>query len=211
MTTDWDRGVHDPFLRDDLRRCLAGDPGDRFVSGNELAERLRTIPQRRTALAEREAAERAARAEREAAERAAIRRRRFAVILASVAGLIVLLAIALGYGLYREQIQYRKLEREFYYATIAHAQKCIEELRFEPARELLAACPKRYRHWEWGRLQYLCNLDLMTLRGHSNRVYSVASARTASALRREAGTKQPNFGTRKRAANFGHSRGTGLR
>ena len=35
------------------------------------------------------------------------------------------------------------------------------------ARELLAACPIEHRNWEWGRLQYLCNLVFNGLKiGH---------------------------------------------
>jgi serine/threonine protein kinase len=47
MTTDWERGVRDPLLRDDLHHCLAGEPAERFSSADELAQRLRALPQRR--------------------------------------------------------------------------------------------------------------------------------------------------------------------
>lgn len=184
MTTDWERKVADPLLRDDVRRCLAGDPSERFSSGDELARALRTLNRRR-----------ADAAKREAAERTAVRRRRFVVTLAAVTGLFVLLGIALGYGLYREYKAHRatlaekdktdkareaeavereKAARQFYYANIVLIEKAIEELRFDTARALLASCPQRYRNWEWGRLQYLCNLDLMTLKGHSYWLHCVA-------------------------------------
>jgi WD40 repeat protein/class 3 adenylate cyclase len=177
LTTDWERHVADPLLRDDLHRCLAGDPSERFGNAGELAEGLRSLSQRRAALAEREAA-----------QRAAARRRRLAVVLTAAAGLLLLVVLALGYGLYREQVQRAaaeaaeqkalrekdKAEQQFYFANIALAEKCIEELRYDAAGELLTSCPKQYRHWEWGRLQYLCNLDLMTLKGHTRTVRSVA-------------------------------------
>lgn len=60
LTTDWERRVDDPLLIEDLRSCLAGNPADRFASADQLAQRLRTLPQRRAALAERETAEQAA-------------------------------------------------------------------------------------------------------------------------------------------------------
>jgi WD40 repeat protein len=153
MTTDWEQHVEDPLLREDLRHCLAGEPGERFAGAADLANRLYTLPQRRAELAEREAA-----------ERAAARRRRIAVILVSAAGLFVLLAIALGLGLLQALRGKEKTEYELYISTIAQVEKCINDLRFNEARTLLARCPEKYRGWEWGHLQYRCNPDLMTMR-----------------------------------------------
>lgn len=163
VTTDWKKDVDDSLLADDLEKCFAGDPGERFAGVIDLAQRLRTLPQRRIALAKRKAA-----------ERAAIRRRRFAVVFASSAGLLLLLAIVLAYGLHRERIAYHAMERENYYATIALVRQSINDGHPKRAGELLASCPKQYRHWEWGRLQYLRNLDLMTLKGHTDWVRCVA-------------------------------------
>lgn len=163
MTTDWERRVDDPLLREDLRGCLAGDPPDRLSSAEELGRRLRTLDQRR---AERE--------KREAAERAHARRRHFALTFALAAAVLLLVAITLGYGLYREQVQRRKVERESYYNSIQFVRQAIDERRFDRAAELLAQCPERYRNWEWGWLLYLCNRDLKTLRGHTGTVESLA-------------------------------------
>src|ERR1700738_1567800 len=33
VTTDWAKQIKDPLLREDLEKCFAGDPQDRFVSG----------------------------------------------------------------------------------------------------------------------------------------------------------------------------------
>ncbi|NUN95774.1 MAG: protein kinase [Candidatus Omnitrophica bacterium] len=71
----------------------------------------------------------------------------------------------------------REEEREqhaLYCNAIHLASKCIEELRYSEARDLLAGCPAERRHWEWGRLQYLCNLDLATFSGHAGAVSAVA-------------------------------------
>ena len=73
-----------------------------------------------------------------------------------------------------EAEQRKRAEDEGYVAKIGFAQSLINECSFESARELLSGCPARYRKWEWGRLQYLCRLDPMTLKGHSYRVVSVA-------------------------------------
>jgi len=74
----------------------------------------------------------------------------------------------------RAEDEKNRAEREMYYAKISLAEKRIEEMRYDQARELLAACPKQHRNWEWGRLQWLCNLDLITLKGHAGPLSSVA-------------------------------------
>jgi class 3 adenylate cyclase/serine/threonine protein kinase len=51
---DWDRAVSDELLREDLRRCFAGDPAERWESAAELGRSLRRLEVRR---AEREAEE----------------------------------------------------------------------------------------------------------------------------------------------------------
>jgi class 3 adenylate cyclase/dienelactone hydrolase len=56
LTTDWAEAIADPLLRDDLKRCFAGNPEDRFANARELAKNLRALPQRRAALREHQAA-----------------------------------------------------------------------------------------------------------------------------------------------------------
>ncbi|MHB8520030.1 MAG: protein kinase domain-containing protein [Limisphaerales bacterium] len=67
VTTDWAKHVPDSLLREDLVRCFAGDPTERFGSAAELAKNLRAQPERRAAL-QRQETELAAR------EKAAYRR-----------------------------------------------------------------------------------------------------------------------------------------
>jgi len=55
VTTDWSEEVKDPLLREDLKRCFAGNPTARFARAGELATNLRSLPERRAAQAEREA------------------------------------------------------------------------------------------------------------------------------------------------------------
>ena len=51
-------------------------------------------------------------------------------------------------------------EYESYVAQIGLAAEKIEENAFDSARLLLEQCrPERLRHWEWGRLAYLCQLS----------------------------------------------------
>ncbi|HNR33557.1 MAG TPA: protein kinase [Candidatus Hydrogenedentes bacterium] len=63
----------------------------------------------------------------------------------------------------KEQIAREAAERELYFANISLSERCIQERRMDQARELLANCPDVHRNWEWGRLEYLCNADRMTL------------------------------------------------
>lgn len=41
LTTDWAGDVSDPLLRDDLKRCFAGNPQQRFSGAGELSRSLR--------------------------------------------------------------------------------------------------------------------------------------------------------------------------
>ena len=58
----------------------------------------------------------------------------------------------------------RETRKASYLASIVQAARNVRDLRFSEARELLASCPAERRCWEWGRLQYECNLDRMTLK-----------------------------------------------
>ena len=51
VTTDWARNVPDAVLQEDLHRCFAGRPEERFGGARELAEHLRSIAARREARA----------------------------------------------------------------------------------------------------------------------------------------------------------------
>ena len=44
-----------------------------------------------------------------------------------------------------------------YVASIGLAAAKVEENAFSDALHLLETCPPQYRHWEWGRLMYLCS------------------------------------------------------
>jgi serine/threonine-protein kinase len=47
VTLEWADHVTEPLLREDLKRCFAGDPNNRFVSARELASQLRSLDHRR--------------------------------------------------------------------------------------------------------------------------------------------------------------------
>src|SRR5205823_10119426 len=63
LTTDWHRKIDDPLLREDLEKCFAGNPEERFTKAAELADRLRCLERRRAEWATQEANQ-AARAHR---------------------------------------------------------------------------------------------------------------------------------------------------
>jgi WD40 repeat protein/serine/threonine protein kinase/class 3 adenylate cyclase/tetratricopeptide (TPR) repeat protein len=48
VTTDWARRIDDPLLREDLGKCFAGNPQERFAHSGELAAALRALEQRRS-------------------------------------------------------------------------------------------------------------------------------------------------------------------
>ena len=52
----------------------------------------------------------------------------------------------------RKEEQYKS-----YIASIGLAAAKVEENAFSDALSLLEACPPELRHWEWGRLMYLCS------------------------------------------------------
>lgn len=53
--TDWQADVPDPLLREDIARCIAGQPSRRWNSAGELAASLRSLDARRHAEAARQA------------------------------------------------------------------------------------------------------------------------------------------------------------
>jgi TolB-like protein/DNA-binding winged helix-turn-helix (wHTH) protein len=56
VTTDWARAIPDSVLREDLQRCFAGRPDERFASAHELSQHLRSVTTRRQARAQATAA-----------------------------------------------------------------------------------------------------------------------------------------------------------
>jgi eukaryotic-like serine/threonine-protein kinase len=92
LTTDWPRAIADPCLREDLERCFAGRPEDRFARADALAQNLRALPQRRAERAEQE---------RAAALRVRRRRRWRLAGIAGAAALVVSLAGGLAWMQHR--------------------------------------------------------------------------------------------------------------
>ncbi|MCC6908722.1 MAG: tetratricopeptide repeat protein [Phycisphaerales bacterium] len=120
LAVGWERDVDDPLLREDIARCVEGDPDRRFRTAAELAERLETLPQRR-----RERAQ-----ELQRLEQAARRQRLVRLSVAALVVLAVLLAI-LGVGFLRERDLRRTAQNE-----AAKSQRVVAYLQdmFKSAR-----------------------------------------------------------------------------
>jgi WD40 repeat protein/class 3 adenylate cyclase/tRNA A-37 threonylcarbamoyl transferase component Bud32 len=119
VTTDWAKQIKDPLLREDLAKCFAGDPQDRFAGAAQLAEQLRGLEERREAFDKQQAI-------LEERERAAYRRGilRTAALALIVIGLVSGLAV---YAFYQRQeaLTQRKAAEE--QGRVANAQRLKAE------------------------------------------------------------------------------------
>ena len=55
VSTDWAKQITDRLLREDLEKCFAGDPQERFAGAGQLAEQLRCLEERRVAFDKQQA------------------------------------------------------------------------------------------------------------------------------------------------------------
>jgi WD40 repeat protein/class 3 adenylate cyclase len=78
----WERDIDDEFLRQDIAACVDGQPERRISSADALAERLRTLQQRREEHDENVRVHREALRATEIASRARLRRRQFSLFTA---------------------------------------------------------------------------------------------------------------------------------
>lgn len=92
LAVGWERDVDDALLREDVSRCVEGDPSRRLRTADELAERLEQLPRRR----------RQRLAEIEQREKAHRRQRLMRLSLAALIVVSALLAVV-GVGLVRER------------------------------------------------------------------------------------------------------------
>ncbi|MEO1497967.1 MAG: protein kinase [Planctomycetota bacterium] len=124
------------------QRQIAEEQTQVAVEQRTIAEEQRTIAQEqeRIAITEREEADR---------QRTVAEREREAAVAAREAEAVQRLAA--------EEAK-RSEAYEAYLARIGLAAAKIEENAFDEARTLLDACDPAMRHWEWGRLRYLCGL-----------------------------------------------------
>jgi len=128
--TDWADDISDPLLREDLKRCFAGNPAERFAGAGQLADHLRSLPDRQRC-----------RQEGLMLARRAAQRHRAAVISSTATAALLVLATALGYGFWRTRQARNLAEANGYAADINLAQQALLADNLGKARTLLA----RYR------------------------------------------------------------------
>ena len=87
LSLGWEEHVEDPLIREDIAAAACGDPARRLKSAAELAERMRTLEERRVERNRLEVAQQ--RKERDQRRRAEARVRRPWIALAIVAALVL--------------------------------------------------------------------------------------------------------------------------
>jgi tetratricopeptide (TPR) repeat protein/class 3 adenylate cyclase/tRNA A-37 threonylcarbamoyl transferase component Bud32 len=103
LTMDWEKDIENLLLREDLAKCLAGNPQERFAAAQELAHQVRTLPERRLELSRHEA-EIAAKVQ--AAHRAGVMR-----ATAVAMGVIVLMAGLTIWAIHQSSVAKREAAR----------------------------------------------------------------------------------------------------
>jgi Serine/threonine protein kinase len=115
--SDWASRIQDPLLREDLRRCLAGNPAERWASAGELASRLRALPERRAAAIRRQA-------ELEMRERVAYRN---GVLRTATVALVAI--VLLGFLAWLAWAKSREAQKERNALAVSNTRNLLEELK----------------------------------------------------------------------------------
>jgi WD40 repeat protein len=63
--------------------------------------------------------------------------------------------------------------KQLYFNHIALADVAYREGNIGRLRKLLDACPENLRNWEWYRLNHISDQSLMTIRGHTDKVFGM--------------------------------------
>jgi serine/threonine-protein kinase len=101
LAPGWERDVTDPLLREDIAGLIARDPSARIGSLEQLAARLRALPQRR-----------AQRAEEDRRRARELRRRRRRRWLVPALALLSVLVVGLAWGIRRVSLEAQRANRE---------------------------------------------------------------------------------------------------
>lgn len=76
----------------------------------------------------------------------------------------------------------RRAEQREYFAAIMLADNYVRMGDIPRALEMLTNCPPAHRHWEWGRLMYLCHQDISSLDVVTNKVSVVGGVEFLHAI-----------------------------
>ena len=126
VATGWERDIDDDLLREDIALCVDGSPGRRITSAAEIAERIRSLPQRHAKIEEEHRVREEAKRVTEIREKARKRRKQF--IVATSFGIALTLLIALA--AFREN---RRADEQSSLRTEAEALRSEEALSREDA------------------------------------------------------------------------------
>jgi hypothetical protein len=142
-------------------KCLEKDPTKRYPTAQALAEELERFERNEPILARPVGA--TGKVWRWCQRKPAIA----AALALSFASLLVVAVVSSVSAVRTNRA--RQAERlEAYYSAIALADQYIQQGNIAGAKELLFQCPPEFRHWEWGRLIYLCHQDVLTIPAHTN-------------------------------------------
>jgi len=138
--------------KDSLRRYqTAGELADelkRFLSGEPITARPVTTPERLW---------------RWSCRKPALASALSAVVVVFLAGVIGVLI-----QWQRAEANAEARQEEIYYRSIRMADSSLKQGDVDSALRELVSCPEEYRHWEWGRLAYLCFQDVLSVEAHTN-------------------------------------------
>ena len=138
-------GIESPLLKEDLSKRLAGNPQERFAAAQELAQRLRTLPERRLELTRRDA---------EIAEKVKAAHRKGVMRATAVAMGVVLLMAGLAICAFHQSSVAR---REAARAEMKEKQVQTAELEAKTtlsASEFMQGCPPYIRK-DWTAMPWL--------------------------------------------------------
>ena len=108
-----------------------------------------------------------------------VRKHRLPVMTSLIAGVIVLVTVAVAFTLttlamLRSQRAARDAQQALYANQLTTAQDEYERGNIRRVRELLTLTPPQLRAWEWRRLQYLSDQSIATFRAHQGAVTALA-------------------------------------
>ncbi len=147
-------------------KCLQKEPSKRYASADALGEDLRRFQTGEPILARPIGS--AKRAWRWCKRKPAL-----AGLMATVATLLVAVALGATLSAFRFRAMSQSLESNLYFSDIALAHRELSADNLGRAQERLDACPTGLRQWEWYYLKRLCRLDPVILRDKAE-VNSVA-------------------------------------
>lgn len=119
LAPGWERAVSDSHLREDIARCVDGDPGNRFQRAADLAERLEQLADRRSA-----------------ADSLARRKRRGKLLRQSALAALVLAVAAVGIAYSVRTNEQRNNETWAREEGLPQIRTLVDDRRFEDAQRL---------------------------------------------------------------------------